>query len=375
MVPKVSRLPVDMLSQILYDRTQDVGKLYKILESIKLAKRNNMKENSTIDIERYAEVFDIIGHAVSIQDRDYKVLYQNDIHIGLVGNHIGEYCFKAYEKKNFRCDGCPVAVSFKNGCLHKTERTAPVGDTLLHVEITSSPIHDSEGNIIAGVELVKDITARKQAEIKLGKSICDLRERVKELNCLYGISKLVEKKNASLEDILQGTAKLIPPSWQYPDITCAQIVLKDKTYTTDNFMKTEWSQSQELIVNGRKSGVVEVYYLEEKPEIFEGPFLKEERDLISAIAERLGRIIEREEGKVERINLINELQKTLKQVRVLSGLIPICSSCKQIRDDKGYWQKIENYISKNSGVEFTHGICPKCAQKLYPEFYRDEDEK
>jgi len=331
-----------------------------------------MSKNNSAEIERYAEIFDIIGDAVSIQDKDYKILYQNDIHIGLIGNHIGKYCYKAYEKRDLRCDGCPVAVSFEDGSLHKAQRNTAVGDSILHVEITSSPIKNSEGNIIAGVELVRDITARVQAEQKLSKAVCELEGRVKELNCLFGISKLFEKKDASIEDILQGTARLIPPSWQYTDITCAQIILRDKTYKTDNFKETEWSQSKELIVNGQKSGVIEVYYLEEKPEIFEGPFLKEERELINAIAERLGHIVEREEGLEERINLISELQKTLEQVRVLSGLIPICSSCKEIRDDQGYWQKIENYISKNSAVEFTHGICPKCAQKLYPELYKDE---
>ena len=77
-----------------------------------------MRENHTVDIEKYTEVFNIIGDAVSIQDKDYKILYQNDVHIRLVGNHIGEYCYRAYEKKNHRCDGCPIAVSFKDGNLH-----------------------------------------------------------------------------------------------------------------------------------------------------------------------------------------------------------------------------------------------------------------
>lgn len=332
-----------------------------------------MNKNNTVDIKRYAEIFDIIGDAVSIQDKDYKILYQNEVHIGLIGNHIGKYCYKAYENRNLRCDGCPVAVSFKDGGLHKAQRNTLIGDRAMYVEITSSPIKDSEGNIIAGVELVRDITARVEAEQNLSKAVYELEGRVKELNCLFSISKLLEKNDASIEDILQGTAKLIPPSWQYPDITCAQIILRDKKFKTDKFKQTEWSQSQELMVNGQKSGVVEVYYLEEKPEIFEGPFLKEERDLINVIAERLGHIVEREEGVVERINLISELQKTLEQVKVLSGLIPICSSCKGVRDDDGYWRKIDNYISKHSSVEFTHGICPKCAQKLYPEFCQDED--
>jgi len=63
-----------------------------------------------------------------------------------------------------------------------------------------------------------------------------------------------------------------------------------------------------------------------------------------------------------------KLQKALAEVKTLGELLPICSHCKNIRDDKGYWNKIEAYIHKHSGTEFSHGICPECAKKYYPEF-------
>jgi response regulator RpfG family c-di-GMP phosphodiesterase len=62
-----------------------------------------------------------------------------------------------------------------------------------------------------------------------------------------------------------------------------------------------------------------------------------------------------------------QLQKALDEVKILSGFLPICSSCKNIRDDKGYWNQIENYISKHSEAEFSHSICPECAKKIYPD--------
>jgi response regulator RpfG family c-di-GMP phosphodiesterase len=64
-----------------------------------------------------------------------------------------------------------------------------------------------------------------------------------------------------------------------------------------------------------------------------------------------------------------ELQKALAEIKTLSGLLPICASCKKIRDDQGYWTQLESYISKHSGAEFTHGCCPDCMKKLYPELY------
>ncbi|MFC1821943.1 MASE3 domain-containing protein [Thermodesulfobacteriota bacterium] len=67
-----------------------------------------------------------------------------------------------------------------------------------------------------------------------------------------------------------------------------------------------------------------------------------------------------------------KLQEALKKVKTLSGLLPICSSCKKIRDDRGYWSQIESYIGKHSEAEFTHGICPDCAEKIYQDYSRNK---
>lgn len=139
----------------------------------------------------------------------------------------------------------------------------------------------------------EDITEHKQAEEKLQKKTHDLEERVKEFNCLYGISELANKPSIKLEEIIQGVVDLIPPSRQYPNITCSRISIDDQEYKTENFKLTQWKQSAEIIVNGEQRGVIEICYLEEKPEIDEGPFLKEERNLINEIADRLGKIISR----------------------------------------------------------------------------------
>lgn len=84
--------------------------------------------------------------------------------------------------------------------------------------------------------------------------------------------------------------------------------------------------------------------------------------------------IERKKIENEKAQVIIKLQEALEQVKLLSGMLPICCSCKKIRDDNGYWQQIESYIKKHSEAEFSHGICPECSQKLYPELY-DEQKK
>ncbi len=123
----------------------------------------------------------------------------------------------------------------------------------------------------------------------------ELNERVKELSCLYSLSKLAEKKDISLDAIFQKITGLMQNSWQYPDITCVRIAVTDNEFETENFKKTFWKQSADVRVCGQKVGTIEVYYLEEKPQIDEGPFLKEERDLIEAVSEQLAIIIERKQ--------------------------------------------------------------------------------
>jgi signal transduction histidine kinase len=128
-------------------------------------------------------------------------------------------------------------------------------------------------------------------------------ERIKELNCLYGISRLVEQKGISLVDLLQRVVDLIPPAWQYPDVTSARIRIGSREFTTAHFGEAVWRQEETIVVNGRRAGTLDVFYLVEKPLEYEGPFLKEERALIHGIAERLGHIIEskRAEGSLHKL--------------------------------------------------------------------------
>ncbi len=99
-------------------------------------------------------------------------------------------------------------------------------------------------------------------------------------------------------------------------------------------------------------------------------YINNEPFVLSSIAD----ITERKMEEMERERLIQELRDALSQVRKLSGMLPICASCKKIRDDKGYWNQIEAYIRDHSEAEFSHGICPECMKKLYPEFCKEDSE-
>jgi PAS domain S-box-containing protein len=152
---------------------------------------------------------------------------------------------------------------------------------------------DDTGAVEGIVGTILDITDRKLTEKALKRYAHDLDERNKELNCLYGISRLVEDPENSFEDIIQGTVELMARSWQYPEITGGRILLENREYRTENFRESPWRQAQTIHMQGRSAGFIEICYLEEKPQEAEGPFLRQERQVLDAVAERLGHILER----------------------------------------------------------------------------------
>ncbi|MBK5108711.1 MAG: GAF domain-containing protein, partial [Anaerolineales bacterium] len=161
-------------------------------------------------------------------------------------------------------------------------------------EVHAYPIFDQQGDVSQMIEYSLDITERKRLQEDLRIRSHALGERVKELNCLYGISALVEKAGISVEEILQGTVEIISPAWQYPEITGARIELRGKEFKTNNFnIDSSWQQSAEIYMHDQRIGTVQVCYIEERDDSDEGPFLNEERSLINAIAGRLGKIVER----------------------------------------------------------------------------------
>ena len=145
----------------------------------------------------------------------------------------------------------------------------------------------------------------------------DLGERVKELKCLYGIASIFEQPDITLDEIYQEVVNLLPPSWQYPEVTCARMIVGEKEFKTNNFKMTSWRQAANIKINDKDKGTVEVYYFEERPDIYEGPFLKEERLLLDAVAERLGRITKYKRGEQALQNALEESQQRQMEISSL----------------------------------------------------------
>lgn len=144
----------------------------------------------------------------------------------------------------------------------------------------------------------------------------DLRERVKELTCLYEIARLSAHPDISLEEVLQGIVELLPPAWLYPQITSARITLGDRSYSTFCFQEGRHPLRAEILISGEKRGVLEVTYREEKPELDEGPFLKEERSLIDAVAKEVAILLKRRQDDAEKLRLEEQLRHADRLVTI-----------------------------------------------------------
>ena len=140
-------------------------------------------------------------------------------------------------------------------------------------------------------------------------------ERVKELNCMYGMAKLAEQFPDSIGDFLENLVNIIPPSWQYPEICCARIQFESNTYRSPGFKVTKWRQSAPVSLNKEIVGDVEVFYLEERPAEYEGPFLKEERLLLNAIARQISKIYMRIAAEKQLLELNRQLTVERKSLR------------------------------------------------------------
>lgn len=172
------------------------------------------------------------------------------------------------------------------------------------------PLRDAQEKTVGIILINVDITERKTAENTLRRINHEIGERAKELRCLYRISQIANDPDKTVHHILQECVKLIPSSYQYPHITFTRIKFKGQIFKSENFVETPWKQEAGIISKGAVIGKVEVYYKEKMPDEAEGPFLKEERLLISSIVDIIGSAADRRYAE-------NELEQSEERHRAL----------------------------------------------------------
>ena len=298
---------------------------------------------------------------ISILDKAGFPLYTNTALKTILQLSREELDNKKYqERKYLRADGSemppgefPSTRVFKEG---KAIRDVEIGILTetgdeIWTSVSAIPFQHGDWCVLL---TTTDITQQKEFELAVKKHAADLAERVKELNCLYGIAQLVEQPNITFQEILQGTVELIPPSWHYPPETSARIVYEGKEFLSPNFQTSSQRLHKPIYAHEEICGTLEVF-LNKDIAADQSPFLREEENLLYLIAERLGRISERFKAEKRLIELAttdpltglynrrhffdlarHEIARTQRYHRPLSCIMLDIDNFKGINDSYGH---------------------------------------
>lgn len=140
------------------------------------------RERAETEKQKSEAILEELGDGISIQDAELKILYQNRTHRERMGEHLGEYCYRAYQQRTEACPDCHLLQSFADGRPHLREASAVTAQGLRHSEIISTPLHDGNGRIVAGIEAVRDVTDRRQMEEEIRRMNRDLGARALALD-------------------------------------------------------------------------------------------------------------------------------------------------------------------------------------------------
>ena len=289
-----------------------VSEIIRLRSELEKSENNYKNAGKAFEAEKdkLKNIFEAIQDGIYIVNWECDIEYVNPVLVKQFGPYQGRKCYAYFHNRDEICPWCKNAEIHAGNTVH-WEWTSASGITF---DLLDTPLKNQDGTI-SKLELFRDISDRKKIADELQKSHDTLGERIKEIKCLYSISNLAEKKGLSIEEILQGTLEIIPPSWQYPSITEAKIMVDGEEFKTANFKKTVWFQNSDIVIKDQKRGCVEVCYLEEKPESDEGPFLQEERNLINTIGIQLGRIIENKQAEEALAKRTQELSTALDHLK------------------------------------------------------------
>ena len=250
-------------------------------------------------LERYSELFDFAPVGYFDLSADGTIRLVNRAGANLVGLERARLPGRCFQDWLTEPDRTAFSDLLQRVFATKTRQARDItllkpDQTRLHAHLEAHLSPDGGSCHLA----LSDITERQQVEAALSQKTSELTERVKELECLYEMSKLVAASDKSMEEIFKEAVYLVLPGYHYPKIACARIAIGEEQFMTDNFRQTPWRLAADLVASGTKLGSVEVCYLEERPARDEGPFLKEERSLIDNLARQISATVERRRAKM-----------------------------------------------------------------------------
>ncbi len=281
----------DDLEKKVADRTAELTKANQLLKD-EIEERKRIEEVQRI----YEMIISTVQDHMSFVDRNYVYQTVNDEYLRLhkksraeiVGHSVeellGAEVFRHIRGYLDRClDGEKI---------HYQSWFRYPGETPKYMDVTYYPFFEQDKSVSGLVVSSRDSTAMIQTKEVLQKQSDELRERIKELNCLYDISRLVVRNEMPSDDVFQELINRIPSALQHPEIICAKLVINGGSFQTSNYKKTRWKLQSEILVNTRPVGMLTVCYLEERSECGRYPFLEDEKNLIVVIARTVEQYLE-----------------------------------------------------------------------------------
>ncbi len=314
--------------------------------------------------ERFRDLYDSAPVGYFEYDRQGAITRVNRTELDMLGyteeEMIGQPCWKFIVDDEAR-DQILDKLTGVRPPAHGLERTYRRKDgTTFPVLFEDRLLMDVDGRIKGIRTAIQDITERKRGEEVLRESedrYRDLVENSHDLICTHDLGGRILSMNPY-------PARLLG----YDRDTLLQMSIRDilapeKAHGFEAYLET-------LKTAGEATGLMLVRTRTGEKRIWEYHNTLRTEGVEAPIVRGMARdITDKKRQEKEREKLIQELQKALSEVRKLSGMLPICASCKKIRDDQGYWNQVEAYLTSHSDVQFSHSICPECARKLYPEYY------
>ncbi len=310
-------------------------------------------------------ILDSFQDGLIVLDKNLRILHANQVMTDWHGGEsvLGETCFSAYHGRTEPCVECPALRASASGKTEKGEVTFVREDgTSGRRELTVHPVFDKAGALTGVVGTAREVSARREAEA-LRREQQDLYRSLFESNT--SVILLIDPETAAIRDANPRACSFYGFS---------RDLLRTMTITEINVLSgREVLGEMERAKAERRTSFHFSHRLADgsvrEVEVFSGPMTVAGRPLLCWVVHD---ITERKAADRERERLITDLRKALSEVKTLQGLIPICSSCHRIRDDEGLWNRIEVYIRDHSHAELTHGLCPDCIDRLYPDLKEEE---
>lgn len=232
-------------------------------------------------------LFDTLDDAIMVLDEDCRILMANKAtaeFLELSPEDIpGKFCYRLVHDSDRPVPGCPMVKMFKSGKCEENEQCLGAEGVWKRVTVHPSS-RDMQGGSIA-VHIVRNINNERKINDALSK-------RMRELNCLYALSRLIERKGTAVEEILKEIPEMLTSALRFPDVAAAKLCWDGKEYVTPGWEETPWMLRKDIIVSGWNPGSLQVGYRKKTPDFGETIFLREEENLLQAISERLGHVIE-----------------------------------------------------------------------------------